>query len=258
MVRRRHHVPKDEDFDNKSSTTTSPQSNRKTITWMVLGSTLIPIAFFVPTLLASIGDYVSDHIELFYGLWIVYAITLLGLKMFYLKNHNWDSFLTVLTIAAIVAMGSYRLLGFEKHFPIHLKRIGFYMWLAVCMIPTIIFYLIDDTDYFKLLEKEQEIQKNEEKLRKKVHEKHVKEREKNPPFWMKTKARKVACDTIVYICFILLIIIIVYVLYWKYVEFSYRVKRGLDVNDYGDYYGYEGYVGEEFNPTDFIHEDDLL
>ncbi|ELP87302.1 hypothetical protein EIN_095590 [Entamoeba invadens IP1] len=253
---RRKYVKTEKDYiDDKPEVEPMPMS--KKITWFVFAVSVVPILFFVPTLLSNIAPFVSEHIEWFYGLWVIYGIIFLVMKLFYLKNHNWDSFLSMLCIAAIIGMGLYRFLNFDKHFENKYKRIGFYLWLAVCAVLAIVFFLIDTTDYYKVLEHEQQMQEADQKRAEKIHQKYVQRREKDPPFWMKTKTRKTICDTIVIAIFIVLVIGVAVFFVRKYNQFQYRVKRGLDVNEYGDYYGYEGYTGDEFNPQDFIKDDDL-
>ncbi|EDR24938.1 hypothetical protein, conserved [Entamoeba dispar SAW760] len=255
MVRRRGNIPKDEDYI-KEKKEVVPMSTGRKVAWFIFAIGIIPLLFIVPSLLAMIGDWVQQHMPVFYGLWIVYGIILLYLKFFVLKNHNWDSFLSILCIAAIIGMGIYKFLRFEKHFPNGIKQLGFYMWLAVCMIPTIAFYLIDTTDYYKVLEHEQKMKEEEDRIAQKRHEKYVKRREKNPPFWMKTKTNKIICDTIVIVVFILICLIIAYYFIISYQQFSYRVRRGLDVNDYENYYD-DDYLGEDFDPKNFIHDEDF-
>ena len=253
MVRRRRYIKKDEDY-LKEKGVSQPMPTTRKIMWGVFVLLLLPFLFYTPTILSTIGPYINDHMNVLYITWGVYAVILFIVKMFKPK-HNWDSFSSLVIVGMIVGMVIYQFFGFQKHFPNEIKRLGFYLWLTACMIPTILFIIVDDTDYLKILEKEQMQEEEERKLAERVHMKYVKRREENPPFWMKTKTRKVICDTIVYICFILIIVLAAYLLYDQYNKFQYRVRNGIDVNDYAAY-DEEGY-GEEFDAKKFIHDEDL-
>ena len=203
---------------------TNKKSSNRTVYWICFGIFFIIFATFAPPMLGKLLPTLSQHMEILYIYLGICVVILLYLKIKVLKNHNWDTFLSLILVALIIANVCYGFFKVDKYFPEDFKKLGYYSWWAVFLIPTIVFFCIDTTNYYKVVEFEQRIEDHQSKVADRRHRRFMKKREKNPPFWMKNKTNKIICDTIVYVVYFLIFIGIIAYLYYSYIDFQERLR----------------------------------
>ena len=209
----------------------------------------------VPKYLSQYSSYILEHKEIWYCYLVVVAIILVALKIFYLKKHNWDTFLTVTLIGLIIGTLLYNFLNVSKHFEGESVSKAYYLWESVFFIPIIIFFLIDKTDYSEMIEFENKLTENEDKIAERRHKRYMKRREKNPYWWHKSKTNKIICDTIVYVVVILCVIIGCILFINHYRNFEARMKAQEEANrDFYDKQSWKEYKYRKENQYEYQRE----
>ena len=239
--------------NNNNNTQQPPQKKSNQTVFMIFSVFLGLFILKVPKYLAEYGQYIAEHKEMWYGYLAICAVILVALKLFYVKNHNWDTYLTIVMLGLIIATLIYNFANIPKHFEGELRSQAYYLWLSASVIPIIGFILIDKTDYSEMIEFEKKINENEDKMAERRHKRYLKRREKNPCFWHKSKKNKIICDTIVYIAVILIICLIIFVLINYYNNFQERVKmmedsgRDYHQSRFNQYRSYNSYTSYDKN-----------
>ncbi|KYR02530.1 hypothetical protein DLAC_01375 [Tieghemostelium lacteum] len=207
---------------NKKAT----MSTKKKIINFILLFLIVPVIYSVPFILKKAGEIVSQNRLVLIYIWSVFLVILFGIVYLKRKLLSISSFVNQNLIWLIFSLGVFIVLDIPKMIQqVDLRQEVLYVWCTLTMIPNLIVFFFDDTDYKtqERIEEEKEERKKKKdierkaKLDEKRKQKHDEKMKKYSPL------QRRLMNAAVY----LVILILVLLLAWQTYRWYIRTQRNI-------------------------------